>query len=182
MVEQEGVVRADAPDEVERATLGSDDPGDAADQADRLAMIMTAEAMRNAREGGRGEGDLDGLDLPLEDTEGLLAEEDAEDGSDDPLHAGGLTPSVWLPAEQAAMHVVAEDGRDPGDPGYLRGEHAEELLDDGDPEVDPFDRPGGSLTDEDATLLGIDPYDTRPRRRGERLVDEAWEDELVDRP
>lgn len=182
MVEQDGVVRTDAPGEVERATLAYGDPTDAADQADRLTMIMTAEATRNALDGGRGEGDLDGLDLPLEDTEGLLAVEDAEDGSDDPMHAGGLTPSVWLPAEQAAMHLVTEDGRDPEDPAYLSGEHAEELLDDGDPDVDPFDRPGGAITAEDATLLGVDPYEPRSRRKAERLVDEAWEDEFVDRP
>jgi hypothetical protein len=155
-----------APDEVARATQDTVDvAGDAADQAERLSMVMEAEALHNAlhpqssgpagaSSGVDPEGSLDGLDYPLEDTEELLAVEDAEDASDDPMHAGGLQPGTWMPAEQAAMHVIDPD--DPEDP--LDGRYASDLADD-DSDVDPFDRPGSELTAEDETLLGIDPYE-----------------------
>ena len=141
-------VHSDDPAEVARATQDVVDPaGDAADQAERLTMVMEAEALRGALAGdGSGEGSLDGYDLPLEDTESMLAMEDAEDASDDPVHAGGLDPAPWIPAEQAAMHVV--------DGAYL-----DEILEESDPFQDPFDTPGSELTAEDATLLGIDPYE-----------------------
>ena len=90
--------KADAanPAEVLRATQSFDiEPGDTADAADRLTMIMEAEAVRNGITGDNGEyggeGSLDGLLYPLEDTEHLLASEHAEDASDDPMHAGGPT-------------------------------------------------------------------------------------------
>jgi hypothetical protein len=47
------------PVEVLRATF-SDTSGDTADQADRLAMIMEAEALEAALHGRTGEGELDG--------------------------------------------------------------------------------------------------------------------------
>ncbi len=145
-------VHSDDPAEVARATQDVVDPaGDAADQAERLTMVMEAEALRGALAGdGSGEGSLDGYDLPLEDTESMLAMEDAEDASDDPVHAGGLDPAPWIPAEQAAMHVVERDGS---------GEYLDEILEESDPLVDPFDTAGSELTAEDATLLGIDPYE-----------------------
>ena len=114
------------PSQVLRATF-SDTSGDSADQADRLAMIMEAEAIEAALHGRTGEGELDGYNYPLENAEEILSMEDADDGSDDPRHAGD--PGVWKTAEELAMHVI------------------------GDQEVDE------TLTPEDETLLGIDPYD-----------------------
>lgn len=149
------VAGAASPSEVARDSRDLFDPaGDAADQADRLAMIMEAEATHNALNGGGGEGSLDGLAYPLEDVEATLAMEDADDASDDPLHAGGLTPAPWMPAEQAAMHIV--DGDDPGDDAYLDDETDAERA---DPFRDQFDGPARDLTPEDETLLGVDPYE-----------------------
>ncbi|MDP1876155.1 MAG: hypothetical protein Q8M17_01160 [Actinomycetota bacterium] len=149
------VARAASPDEVARVTeLGFDGAGDTADQADRLTMIMAAEATHNALNGGGGEGSLEDLPYPLEDIEDLLAMEDAEDGSDDPMHAGGLTPAPWLTAEQAAMHVIDPEHLD--DTAYLDDETDAERA---DPQRDQFDGPPHDLTPEDVTILGIDPYD-----------------------
>ena len=118
-------------------------------------MIMAAEATREALRGGDGgEGSLEGYNYPLEDTEGLLAVEDADDASDDPMHAGGLRPAAWMPAEQAAMHVVDFD--DPSMDRYASDETDTERA---DPDRDQFDGPSLHLTPEDETLLGIDPYD-----------------------
>lgn len=149
------VTHADAPEEVSAMTH-DDGVGDAADQAERLTMVMEAEAIRNALAGNSdGEGSLGEYPYPLEDTESVLAEEDAEDSSDDPFHAGGLDPAPWVPAEQAAMHIVDPD--DPDDPED--GRYVEEILDDADVEIDPFDRPGAPMTAEDRTLAGLDPYE-----------------------
>lgn len=149
-------IHGDSPAEVAHVTQDTTDvAGDAADQAERLSMVMEAEALHAALHGGSGEGSLDGYDYPLEDTESVLAMENAEDASDDPMHAGGLDPAPWVPAEQAAMHIV--DPADPDDPEA--GRYADEILDDDDPDIDPFDRPGSELTPEDETLLGIDPYE-----------------------
>ncbi len=144
----------DTPDEIARTTVDMTDPaGDSADQADRLSMIMEAEATRNAARGITGEfggeGSLDGYSYPLEDTEEVLAVEDAEDSSDDPMHAGGLNPAPWVPAEQAAMHVEGSDT-------YYSDETDEQRA---DPQFDQFDEPDKHLTPEDETLMGIDPYD-----------------------
>jgi len=141
------------PEQIAQSTVDMTDPsGDSADQADRLTMIMEAEAARNAIRGTSGEyggeGSLDGLSYPLEDTEETLAMEDAEDSSDDPMHAGGLNPSPYIPAESAAMHIVESDE-------YLDDETNEQRA---DPNFDQFDEPVGPLTDEDKTALGIDPY------------------------
>lgn len=149
------VAGAGAPDQVARATYNGVDPaGDAADQAERLSMIMEAEATHNALHGGRGEGSLDGSPYPLEDIESTLAMEDAEDASDDPVHAGGLTPRTWVGAEVAAMHVVDLD--DPSDDAYVDDETDAERA---DPFYDQFDGQPQDLTPEDETLLGIDPYE-----------------------
>ena len=128
------------------ADIDADQRGDIADQADRLSAIMAAEAIANARSGGAGEGSLDGLDIPLEDTDALVAVEDAEDASDDPFHAGGFetdrsSRDEWVPAELAAMHVVDPE-RDLGDPDRTAS----------------GDEPTGP-TPEDQTLLGVDPYE-----------------------
>lgn len=160
MVDGEGVIDAGSPGEISRATQDTADvAGDAADQAERLSMVMEAEAIHAAlhpgsADGSDPEGSLEGLPYPLEDTESVLAVEDASDASDDPMHAGGLQPGIWMPAEQAAMHIVDPD--EPGDP--LDGRYAEDVVDD-DSDVDPFDRPGSELTAEDQTLLGLDPYE-----------------------
>lgn len=153
----EKVAGAASPNDVVHATY-SPDMGDAADQADRLTMIMEAEATHNALNGGGGEGSDDDLPYPLEDIEDVLAQEDAEDGSDDPMHAGGLTPAPWLTAEQAAMHVV--DGVDLDGDEYLDDETDEERA---DPFRDQFDETPTHLTPEDETLLGVDPYDESVR-------------------
>jgi len=147
----------DSPEEVARATAYEGGPvGDAADQAEHLSMVMEAEAIHNALNGGAGEGSLDGLDYPLEDTESTLAMEDAEDSSDDPMHAGGLTPRPWIPAEEAAMHT--EDDFDPSADEYLDDETSAERA---DPGFDQYDEPidKDHLTPEDETLLGVDPYE-----------------------
>lgn len=150
-------IHGERPAQVARATQDTTDvAGDAADQAERLSMVMEAEAIDAALHGrAASEGSLDGYDYPLEDTEALLAEEDAEDASDDPMHAGGLDPAPWVPAEQAAMHII-----DPGNPDDVLDERSiEDILDDDDPDIDPFDRAGAHLTPEDETLLGVDPYE-----------------------
>jgi hypothetical protein len=144
-----------SPSEVARATEnGFDAAGDAADQAERLTMIMEAEATHNALNGGGGDGSADSLPYPLEDIEDVLSMEDAEDASDDPMHSGGLTPAPWISAEQAAMHVIDPD--DPDDNAYVGDENDVERA---DPFRDQFDGPARDLTPEDETLLGIDPYD-----------------------
>jgi hypothetical protein len=148
-------IHGDSPEEVSKATAyDGGPPGDAADQAEHLSMVMEAEAIHNALNGGGGEGSLDGLELPLEDTESWLAMEDAEDSSDDPMHAGGLTPRPWIPAEEAAMHTV--DELDPSVDAYLGDETDDERA---DPNFDQFDEPIEHLTAEDETLLGVDPYE-----------------------
>lgn len=78
--------------------------GDGADQADRLSMIMEAEAIHAALQGEIGEGSLDGYSYPLEDTEEVLSMEEAEDGSNDPRHSGEATR--WQTAEESAIHVI----------------------------------------------------------------------------
>lgn len=144
---------SDSPSDIARATQDAN-VADVADQADRLSMIMEAEALRNARAGSSGEGSLDGLDLPLEDDEFVLAEEGAVDASDDPVHAGGLTPRPILEPELSAIHVV--DDVDPQRDFYLDDETDEERA---DADFDQFDESLANLTPEDETLMGIDPYE-----------------------
>ena len=146
------VARSDAPSDFNNANAW-DATGDAADQAERLSMVMEAEAVHSALNGGGGEGSLD-IPYPLEDTEDVLAMEDADDSSDDPMHAGGLTPARWVSAEESAIHIVDPD--DPNDNAYFADETDSERA---DPDYDQFDGPAGELTPEDETLLGIDPYD-----------------------
>ncbi|MDQ5973051.1 MAG: hypothetical protein QG661_260 [Actinomycetota bacterium] len=151
----EKVAGSASPQEVARATMnGMDGANDTADQAERLTMIMEAEATHNALNGGGGEGSVDDLPYPLEDIEDVLAMEDAEDASDDPMHAGGLTPAPWISAEQAAMHVI--DPADLDDTEYVGDENDAERA---DPFRDQFDGTPRDLTPEDETILGIDPYD-----------------------
>lgn len=134
--------------------FAQDRGGDAADQAGRLRMIMEAEAAHSGMNGGGGEGSLGDLPYPLEDIEDVLAMEDADDSSDDPMHSGGLTPKRWVSAEEAAMHVV-----DPGAPDEVDYVGDETSTERADPDRDQFDGPVGDLTPEDETLLGVDPYD-----------------------
>jgi hypothetical protein len=131
-----------------------DNPGDCADQADRLTMIMEAEATHNALNGGGGEGSNDDLPYPLEDIEDVLAQEGADDASDDPMHSGGLSPAPWISAEQAAMHVI--DPSDLDDSEYV-GDETD--LGRADPFRDQFEAPPRDLTPEDETILGVDPYE-----------------------
>lgn len=144
-----------SPQDVARATrTGMDNSGDCADQADRLTMIMEAEATHNALNGGGGEGSVEDLPYPLEDIEDLLAMEDADDASDDPMHSGGLTPAPWISAEQAAIHIIDPDDLD--DAAYVGDESDAERA---DPFRDQFDGDPRDLTPEDETILGVDPYD-----------------------
>ena len=146
------------PAGVLRATQSVDsEPGDTADSADRLTMIMEAEAVRNGIKGDNGEyggeGSLDGLIYPLEDTEFLLGSEDAEDSSDDPMHAGGLTPSPVVSEEVAAMHFIDIDEYVDTDK-YIDDESDSENT---KTRFDQFNQPVTDLTPEDETLLGIEP-------------------------
>ena len=109
--------------------------------------------------GGGGWGSVDDLPYPLEDTEDVLAMEGADDASDDPMHAGGLTPAPWITAEQAAMHVIDPDVLD--DAAYISDETDVERA---DPFRDQFDGDPRDLTPEDETILGIDPYDQQVAR------------------
>ncbi len=133
------------PAQVLRATQSvASEPGDSADAADRLTMIMEAEAIRNGINGEKGEfggeGSLDGLLYPLEG---------AEDSSDDPMHAGGFTSAPLISEEVAAMHFIDSD------------EYVDDITDEdkANPQFDHFDEPIKNLTPEDETLLGVDPYD-----------------------
>ncbi len=142
------------PAEVLRAIQSvANEPGDSADAADRLTMIMEAEAIRNSMNGDcgefGGEGSLEGLLYPLEDGEYLLASEDGEDSSDDPMHAGGITPARVVSEEVAAMHFLDTDK-------YVDDESDQEKA---NPHIDQFDEPIKDLTPEDETLLGVDPYE-----------------------
>ena len=149
-----------SPQEVARATrIGMEAAGDCADQADRLTMIMEAEATHNALNGGGGEGSVDDLPYPLEDIEDVLAMEGADDASDDPMHSGGLTPAPWITAEQAAMHVI--DPADLDDVEYVGDENDVERA---DPFRDQFDGEARDLTPEDETILGVDPYEQQVAR------------------
>ncbi len=139
---------------------------DAADQAQRLTMLMESELIAALRKEAASAGAQTGNPAaphsastrleryPLEDVEETLAEEDSADASDDPMHAGGLAPTRWISAEVAAMHVIDDAGEPvdtgPGDPT------PSELA---DPSHEQYDEPTHPLTAEDRTLLGIDPYE-----------------------
>lgn len=142
------------PQGVLRATQSvASEPGDSVDAADRLTMIMEAEAIRNALSGENGDfggqGSLEGLLYPLEDSEYLLASEDGEDSSDDPMHSGGLTPAPVIAQEVAAMHFLDTDK-------YVDDESDDQKA---NPQFDQFGEVTKDLTPEDETLLGVDPYD-----------------------
>jgi hypothetical protein len=85
---------AESPAEVLKQTANGTDPaGDDADQADRLTMVMEAEALHNALTGNPGgEGSFDGVVYPRHD-ESIHEEH-------------GLSP------EQAAMHFIEIDTDD----------------------------------------------------------------------
>lgn len=126
--------------------------GDIADQADRLTRLMEIADRGRSTHPPTEPSPLESY--PLQDSEEVLAQEDAMDGSDDPMHAGGLTPARWLAAEEAAMHVVDEAGTASGT--WLSDETDAERA---DPFRDQFDGPTTELTPEDQTILGIDPYE-----------------------
>jgi hypothetical protein len=87
----EEFAHAESPQEVLKQTANATDPaGDDADQADRLTMVMEAEALHNALTGNPGgEGSFDGVVYPRHD-ESIHEEH-------------GLSP------EQAAMHIIETD-------------------------------------------------------------------------
>lgn len=124
----ENHVHSSDPFEVALSTKRTSEiPGDAADQADRLTMIMDAEAAQAVLRGDEFVA-TDDHAYPLEDIEDVIAAEDADDSSDDPMHGGGMQPGRWVTAEESAMHVIGQP--------------------------DPREH----LTPEDLTMLGIDPY------------------------
>jgi len=129
------------------------EPGDRVDAADRLTMIMEAEAIRNSVSGDNGEfggeGSLEGLGFPLEDSEYLSLSEDGEETSDDPVHAGGATPDRVVPQEIAAMHFLDTDK-------YVDHESGDQKP---NLQFNQFEETASDLTPEDETLLGLDPYD-----------------------
>ena len=129
-------------------------PGDEADQAERLRLIMEAEAVHRGLTGDDGEPTFEGEPYPLEDFEAVLSMEDADDSSDDSVHAGGLKAQRWVLPEESAMHVV--DPQVPDEFSYLDEETSQERA---DIDRDQFDGATGELTPEDETLLGVDPYD-----------------------
>lgn len=147
------VASAASPQDVATST-GGDARGDLADQADRLAMIMEAEAARVGLMGSAPVEAADELRPPLADPEDLLSEEEADDASDDPLHGGGLHPTHWTSAEEAAIHVF-----DPDRPDEIRGLDDPTPAERADPGYDPFQDKPEELTPEDETILGIDPYE-----------------------
>jgi len=103
------VAGAASPSQVAHETfVGVDTPGDAADQAERLSMIMEAEATHNALNGGGGEGSLDELPYPLEDVESVLAMEDADD-SDADDHDGDADDGDSDCATSAATSADGDD-------------------------------------------------------------------------
>ena len=162
-------LRPSGPQDVIRETAGDlNSPGDAADQAERLRLIMEAEAVYRGLTGDEVDGSVEGRPYPLEDAETLLAMEDAEDSSDDPMHAGGLTPERWVNPEEAAMHVV--DPQRPEEIGYLDDETPQERA---DVDRDQFDGPVGDLTPEDETLLGVDPYDDKAPYGSSRSINRS---------
>lgn len=149
--------RETRPEEVLRQTAGElGEPGDAADQAERLRLLMEAEAVDAGRAGRVGDPSIESVPYPLEDVEDVLAMEGAQDSSNDSMHAGGIAPNRWVPAEEAAMHVV--DPQRPDEFGYLDdptdAERSNSARDDFQGVIDV-------LTPEDETLLGVDPYDAQ---------------------
>ena len=149
--------RETRPEEVLSQTAGGlGEPGDAADQAVRLRLLMEAEAVDEGRAGRVWDPSIEGVPYPLEDVEDVLAMEDAQDSSNDSMHAGGLVPNRWVPAEEAAMHVV--DPQRPDELSYLDdptdAERSNSARDDFEGAIDV-------LTPEDETLLGVDPYDAQ---------------------
>ena len=149
--------REPRPEEVLRETAGSlGEPGDVADQAERLRLLMEAEAVDEGRAGRVWDPAIEGVPYPPEDAEDVLAMEGAEDSSDDSTHAGGLAPNRWVPAEEAAMHVV--DPQRPDELSYLDEPTAAERA---NTARDDFEGPVTLLTPEDETLLGVDPYDAQ---------------------
>lgn len=144
-----------APQEVASETIGDlGTPGDEADQAERLRLIMEAEAVHRGLTGDQGEDPFEGRPFPLEDVEEVLTIEDAGDSSDDPMHAGGLRAQPWVSAEESAMHVV--DPQVPDEFSYLDEGTPQERA---DTDRDQFNGSPGDLTPEDETLLGVDPYE-----------------------
>ena len=126
--------------------MNIDRSGDAADQAELLREAVDLQAAGAV--GGREVSD--GRGYPLEDVEDVLSAEDADDASDDPLHAGGLNPHRWLSAEESAMHIITT---------------AADQMGDGFDDDGPDD--ASALTPEDETLLGLDPYDPATHQKSD---------------
>jgi hypothetical protein len=131
---------AESPAEVLKQTANGTDPaGDDADQADRLTMVMEAEALHNALTGNPGgEGSFDGVVYPRHDAHEFANIIDDEDSRDFLLTDESIHKERGLSPEQAAMHII-EGERDDASIGSQAA--------------------GDDLTAEDETLLGLDPHE-----------------------
>jgi hypothetical protein len=136
----EEFAHAESPQEVLRQTANATDPaGDEADQADRLTMVMEAEALRNALTGDPGgEGSFDGVVYPRHDDQEFVTIADDEDPKDFLLVEDPAQKRRSLSPEQAAMHIIETD---PNAASLASGANSE------------------ALTSEDQTLLGLDPHE-----------------------
>jgi hypothetical protein len=131
---------AESPDEVLKQTaIGTDPAGDDADQADRLTMVMEAEALRNALTGDpSGEGSFDGVVYPRHDAHEFVNIIDDEDSRDFLLSEDSIHKEGALSPEQAAMHIIETDS----DGSSMSSPDAAD-----------------SLTAEDETLLGLESHE-----------------------
>jgi hypothetical protein len=131
---------AESPAEVLKQTANGTDPaGDDADQADRLTMVMEAEALHNALTGDPGgEGSFDGVVYPRHDAHEFVNIIDEEDSRDFLLSDDSIDKERGLSPEQAAMHIIEVEADD-----VSTDSHAV----------------GVALTAEDETLLGLDHHE-----------------------
>ena len=131
---------AESPAEVLKQTANAAEPaGDDADQADRLTMVMEAEALRNALTGdSSGEGSFDGVVYPRHDAHEFVNIVDDEDSRDYLLTDDSIHKERSLSPEQAAMHIIEVETDDASIGSQASGD---------------------ALTAEDETLLGLDPHE-----------------------
>jgi hypothetical protein len=131
---------AESPAEVLKQTANGTDPaGDDADQADRLTMVMEAEALHNALTGNPGgEGSFDGVVYPRHDAHEFANIIDDEDSRDFLLTDESIHKQRRLSPEQAAMHIIKVEA----DESSVGSQAV-----------------GDALTAEDETLLGLDPHE-----------------------
>jgi hypothetical protein len=136
----EEFAHAESPAEVLKQTANGTDPaGDDADQADRLTMVMEAEALHNALTGDPGgEGSFDGVVYPRHDDQEFVNVVDEHESRDFLLSEDAASRERALSPEQAAMHIIDTESSD------LSGVSQEA---------------SDALTAEDETLLGFEAHE-----------------------